>query len=105
MLLTSATSPAVASWVSPCYALNVSRTISQREFRNNSAEVMNAVEGGETVIVSRNGVPVAELRPIPRRALVATAELKRAWADGSRLSYAAIRAEMDELFGDERIDD
>lgn len=82
----------------------MSRTISQRELRNNSAEVMDAVEHGETLIVSRNGVPVAELRPLPRRALVATAGLKQAWADGSRLSYAAMRAEMDELFGAERID-
>lgn len=80
------------------------RTISQRELRNNSAEVMDAVEGGETVIVSRHGVPVAELRPIPRRAMVPTAELKQAWADGARLSYAVMRAEMDELFGEERID-
>lgn len=64
----------------------------------------NGVEGGDTLIVSRNGVPVAELRPIPRRALVATAELKQAWADGSQLSYAAMRAEMDELFGEDRID-
>lgn len=83
----------------------MSRTISQRELRNNSAEVMNAVEGGETLIISRKGVPVAELRPIPRRALVATAELRQAWADGSRLSYAAMRAEMDALFDEDRIDD
>jgi antitoxin (DNA-binding transcriptional repressor) of toxin-antitoxin stability system len=65
---------------------------------------MDAVESGETVIVSRNGVPVAELRPIPRRALVPTAELRKAWADGAHLSYATMRAEMDELFGEERID-
>ncbi|MQA93794.1 MAG: type II toxin-antitoxin system prevent-host-death family antitoxin [Streptosporangiales bacterium] len=77
--------------------------ISQRELRNNSAEVMNAVEGGETMIVSRNGVPVAELRPIPHRALVPTAELRRAGADGARIDYAAMREEMDELFGEDRI--
>lgn len=87
-----------------CYALLMTRTITQRELRNKSAEVMDAVEGGETVIVSRNGVPVAELRPIPRRTLVPTAELRKAWADGSRLSYATMRAEMDELFGEERVD-
>lgn len=83
----------------------MSRTISQRELRNNSAQVMDAVENGETVIVSRNGVPVAELRPIPQRALVSTAELKRAFADGSRLDHSAMRTEMDELFGEDRVDD
>jgi prevent-host-death family protein len=83
----------------------MSRTISQRELRNNSAEVMDAVEGGETMIISRNGIPVAELRPIPRRALVATTELRRAWADGSRLSYAAMRDEADRLLGEDLIGD
>jgi len=79
----------------------MTRTIGQRELRNNSAEVMDAVAGGETLIVSRNGVPVAELRPIPQRALVPTAELRRTWADGSRLSYATMRAEMDELLAED----
>lgn len=39
-------------------------TIAQRELRNDNAEVMRRVEAGETFIVTRNGVPVAELRPL-----------------------------------------
>lgn len=64
---------------------------------------MNAIEGGETVIVTRNGVPVAELRPIPHRSLVPTAELQRACADGARIDYAAMRGELDDLLGEERV--
>jgi prevent-host-death family protein len=48
------------------------KIISQRELRNGSAAVMDAVEAGETFHVTRNGVEIAELRPLsPRRRLTA----------------------------------
>ena len=40
------------------------KTISQRELRNDSAEVIRGVERGETYIVTRRGVPVARLAPL-----------------------------------------
>lgn len=40
------------------------KTISQRELRNDNAEVVRAVEAGETFTVTRRGVPVAELGPV-----------------------------------------
>ena len=42
----------------------MARFISQREFRNAIAEVMDAVAAGESFIVTRYGEPVAELRPV-----------------------------------------
>ncbi|MGH3910811.1 MAG: type II toxin-antitoxin system Phd/YefM family antitoxin, partial [Pseudonocardiaceae bacterium] len=45
-----------------CY-VGAMKTITQREFRNNSAAVMDAVEAGETYHITRNGTEVAELRP------------------------------------------
>jgi prevent-host-death family protein len=83
----------------------VSRTITQRELRNDSAAIMDAVERGETFVVTRNGTPVAELGPIGRRRFVPTAELKRKWANSPPIDYAAMRAEMDALFGEERAGD
>lgn len=41
------------------------RTISQRELRNDNAEVMRGVEQGESYTVTRRGVPVARVIPIP----------------------------------------
>ena len=38
-----------------------------RQLRNNGGEVLDRVERGERVIVTRDGHPVAELRPLPRR--------------------------------------
>ena len=40
------------------------RQISQRQFRNESGAVLRAVEAGESFIITNNGRPVAELRPI-----------------------------------------
>lgn len=40
------------------------KTISQRELRNDNAQVMRGVEQGETYTVTRRGVPVARLAPI-----------------------------------------
>lgn len=44
-------------------------TISHREMRNKSAEVLRRVEAGETIIVTNHGEPVAELSPIHRSVL------------------------------------
>lgn len=40
------------------------RTISQRELRNDNAEVIRGVEAGESYVVTRRGVPVARLLPL-----------------------------------------
>lgn len=47
--------------------LCMTRTITQRELRNQSGEIMRALDRGENFIVTRNGVPVGELRPVRRR--------------------------------------
>ncbi len=39
-------------------------TISQRELRNDNADIMRRVESGETFVVTRNGKPVAQVIPI-----------------------------------------
>ena len=41
----------------------MSRTISQREVRNDNAEIMRRVEAGESFTVTRNGKPIADLVP------------------------------------------
>jgi antitoxin (DNA-binding transcriptional repressor) of toxin-antitoxin stability system len=51
----------------------VARTITQRELRNSSGEIMRALDRGETFMVTRNSVPVGELRPLPRQFVSATA--------------------------------
>jgi prevent-host-death family protein len=77
------------------------KVISQREFRNNSAAVMDAVEAGETYHVTRNGVEVAEVRPLPRTRRFSAAELVARHQGLPRVDGAQLRREADELFGTE----
>ncbi|NKX88576.1 type II toxin-antitoxin system Phd/YefM family antitoxin [Nocardia coubleae] len=77
------------------------RQISQRELRNNSAAVMDAVEAGETILVTRNGVEIAEVRPVSRRRRRSAEELVVRHRGLPRVDYAAMRREADEFFGTE----
>ena len=40
------------------------KTISQRELRNDNADIVRGVEAGESYVVTRRGVPVARLVPL-----------------------------------------
>ncbi|MEU4195925.1 type II toxin-antitoxin system prevent-host-death family antitoxin [Kribbella sp. NPDC026611] len=77
------------------------KVISQREFRNNSAAVMDAVEAGETYHITRNGQEVAELRPLTKRRRPTAEELIARHRRLPRIDAAALRKEADEFFGSE----
>jgi prevent-host-death family protein len=81
------------------------KVITQREFRNHSAAVMDAVESGETYHVTRNGVAVAELRPLSRRRRLSAEELVERYRKLPRVDYALMRQEADALFGEDRVGD
>jgi prevent-host-death family protein len=81
------------------------KTITQREFRNNSAAVMDAVEAGETYVVTRNGVEVAEVRPVTRSRRLTAEELVERARRLPKVDYAQMRREADEMFGEDRIGD
>lgn len=76
------------------------KVISQREFRNNTAAVMDAVEAGETYHVTRNGVEIAELRPLPRRRLTAE-ELVERHRRLPRVDHSRMQRDADDFFGAE----
>lgn len=80
------------------------RIITQRELRNQSAAVLREVEAGRTIIVSRNGTPVAELRPIRPRRFVSRATLAEAASRAPRVDAGRFRADLDAVI-DQRIDD
>ncbi|GAB2992643.1 hypothetical protein GCM10023080_068150 [Streptomyces pseudoechinosporeus] len=79
------------------------KTITQREFRNNSAAVMDAVEAGETYHITRNGIEVAELRPLARRRRLSAEELVARHRTLPHVDYAQMRAEADEVFGSDEL--
>lgn len=73
----------------------MTRTITQRELRNDSAAVLRAVQAGQTLIVTRNGVPVAELRPIQPRRFVPRARIAEAAVRAPRIDARRFRADLD----------
>lgn len=73
----------------------MTRTITQRELRNDSAAVLREVQGGETLVITRNGTPVAEIRPLPPRRFVPRAVIAEAARRAPPLDYARFRADLD----------
>jgi prevent-host-death family protein len=80
----------------------MARTITQRELRNDSGEIMRALDRGEEFVVTRNGVPVGELRPVRRRH-VTREVLLDAFRGAAPLDPQRFRDDLDEPL-DQRID-
>src|ERR1700677_3669812 len=79
-----------------CYGSTMKpRTITQRELRNDSAAVLREVEAGRTLIVSRNGTPVGELRPVNRRRFVSRAAIADASGNAARRDADHFRSDLD----------
>ena len=64
----------------------MAREVSVRELRNRTAEVVEAVEGGETVVLTVNRRPVADI--VPHRA-------RRRWIPGDEVADALSRVAAD----------
>lgn len=75
----------------------MARSIPQRELRNDNARVIEAVVAGQTFVVTRNGEPVAELRPVQprRRTFIAREEVTALAAAAVRIDRHAFRADLD----------
>jgi prevent-host-death family protein len=73
------------------------RIIAQRELRNENAKVMDAVTAGETFLITRNGEPVAELRPhrSGRRRFLSRAELMVLARAEVRIDRGRFREDLD----------
>ena len=82
----------------------MNRTISQRELRNDSAAVLREVESGQTLLITRNGTPVAELRPLSARRFVPRERLAQTAKVAPRIDARRFRTDVD-AFTDQRVDD
>jgi prevent-host-death family protein len=68
--------------------------VSVRDLRNHGGDVLDSVMRGESVTVTRQGKPVAELRPIPEEGTPATLLAQR-WQTIPIVDLAALRADLD----------
>jgi antitoxin (DNA-binding transcriptional repressor) of toxin-antitoxin stability system len=81
----------------PCYSGLVAEEITQRELRNDSGEIMRALDRGDCFVVTRNGVPVGELVPLRRRQFVRASAALSAFAGAPTTDAKRFRAEVDAL--------
>ncbi|MCA1698183.1 MAG: hypothetical protein LC790_04470 [Actinobacteria bacterium] len=75
----------------------MAREITQRQLRNESGEVMRALDGGESFVVTRNGVAVGELRPVRRHRYVSREVALAMFSDAAAIDAARFRADIDRL--------
>lgn len=71
--------------------------LTQRELRNRSGEIMRALDRGEHFVVTRRGVPVADLTPVGRRGPVSADALLQALATAPKLDPDRLRADLDAI--------
>ena len=69
-------------------------TVTIRELRNRGGDVVDRVEAGGRVTVTRDGRPVAELRPVRARGVSAAALLER-WRRLPAVDADALRRDVD----------
>lgn len=71
------------------------REITQRELRNDSGEVMRALDRGDSFVVTRNGVPVAALTPLHELTFSKKSIVLEGFRNAPRVDYASFRADID----------
>jgi len=69
-------------------------TVSVRELHHNGGRVLQRVANGETLTVTVDGEPIAELRPVPSRGVPAATLLKR-WRRLPPVNAQQLRADLD----------
>ena len=73
----------------------MAREISQRELRNESGEIMRALDRGEMFVVTRNGVAVGELTPLRQRRFVSADAAVAFFSGAPVLDSGQFRADVD----------
>lgn len=73
----------------------MTRRITQRELRNDSGDIMRALDRGESFVVTRNGSEVGELQPVHRRRFVPADAALASFSGAPAIDAARFRADVD----------
>jgi antitoxin (DNA-binding transcriptional repressor) of toxin-antitoxin stability system len=79
----------------------MTRDITQRQLRNDSGEIMRALDRGETFVVTRNGVPVGELTPLRRHRFVSADTAIAMFRGAPSVDLTRLRADLDSVASQE----
>ncbi len=73
----------------------MAESITQRELRNDSGEIMRRLDRGESFVVTRNGVPVGELTPLRRHRFVSAEVIVAAFKGAPAIDAGRFRDDLD----------
>jgi prevent-host-death family protein len=73
----------------------MARDLTQRELRNDSGDIMRALDAGESFVITRNGVPVGELTPVRRHRFVGRAAAMAAFRAAAATDPHRFRSDLD----------
>ena len=71
------------------------RTITQRELRNQSGEIMRRLDAGERFVVTRDGAPVASLAPLRRDVFVRVESVLEVFRGAPAVDLDRLRLDLD----------
>jgi antitoxin (DNA-binding transcriptional repressor) of toxin-antitoxin stability system len=75
--------------------------VSVRQFVNDSGSVTRGLREGKRYILTINGEPLAEVKPIKRRRFVPTAEAQAVFATAPAIDWDEVRGDLDTMVDDE----
>lgn len=75
----------------------MARDVTQRELRNESGQIMRALDQGESFVVTRNGVPVGELTPLRRHRFVSAETAIAMFRNAPSIDLDRLRADLDRV--------
>ncbi len=75
--------------------------VSVRQFVNDSGSITRGLREGRRYILTINGEPLAEVKPIKRRRFVPTAEAQAVFATAPAVDWDQVRADLDTVIDDE----
>jgi len=75
----------------------MARELTQRELRNESGAIMRQLDEGESFVVTRSGVPVAELTPLRRHRFVSAEAAVAMFRGAPNVDYDRFRADLDQI--------
>ncbi|MGH7882355.1 MAG: type II toxin-antitoxin system Phd/YefM family antitoxin [Candidatus Dormibacteraceae bacterium] len=76
--------------------------ITQRELRDHSGKIIEDLNGGQSFVVTRNGKPVAELKPF-ERPFTTRDEFLAAFANASQIDTESFWADVDAFVDQNRV--
>jgi prevent-host-death family protein len=77
----------------------MAKVIAQRELRNQNAAIMAAVAAGQGFVITRNGTPVAELRPVSpgRQTFIPRARIIEVAAGSPHIDPVTFKTDLERL--------